>query len=66
MVFTIGDSAYKTEDINYINTAYKIMGFYVIEIHFNSQKNPLVLEYTNKSEYDSKVRYLKNRLSIGT
>lgn len=65
MVFTIKDSAYKTEDINYINTAYKIMGSYIIEIYFNSQKNPLVLEYGDKSEYDSMVTYLKSKLSIG-
>lgn len=66
MIFTIEDSTYKTEDINFINSAYKIMGLYVIEIYFKSQKTPLVLEYSEKSEFDEKMKYLKARLTIGT
>ena len=64
MVLTIEGSNYRAEDILYINTAYMIMGLYVITIYFKSQKDPLILEYNNKDEYDNIVKYLKNILTI--
>ena len=64
MVLTIEGSNYRAEDILYINTAYMIMGLYVITIYFKSQKDPLTLEYNNMGEYDSVVKYLKNSLTI--
>ena len=64
MVLTIEGSNYKVEDILYINTAYMIMGLYVITICFKSQKDPLILEYNNKDEYDNIVKYLKKILII--
>ena len=64
MVLTIEGSNYKADDILYINTVYKVMGCYVIEIYFKSQKDPLTLEYNNMGEYDSVVKYLKNSLTI--
>ena len=64
MVLNIEGSNYKVEDILYINTAYMIMGLYVITIYFKSQKDPLILEYNNKDEYDNIVKYLKKILTI--
>lgn len=64
MVLSIEGSNYKVEDILYINTAYMIMGLYVIAIYFKSQKDPLILEYNNKDEYDNIVKYLKKILTI--
>ena len=64
MVLTIEGSNYRAEDILYINTAYMIMGLYVITIYFKSQKDPLTLEYNNMGEYDSVVKYLKKSLTI--
>jgi hypothetical protein len=64
MVLSIEGSNYKVEDILYINTAYMIMGLYVITIYFKSQKDPLILEYNNKDEYDNIVKYLKKILTI--
>lgn len=64
MVLSIEGSNYKVEDILYINTAYMIMGLYVITIYFKSQKDPLILEYNNKDEYDNIVKYLKKILII--
>ena len=64
MVLSIEGSNYKVEDILYINTAYMIMGLYVITIYFKSQKDPLILEYNNKDEYDNIVNYLKKILTI--
>ncbi len=64
MVLTIEGSNYKAEDILYINTSYMIMGLYVITIYFKSQKDPLILEYNNKDEYDNIVKYLKKILTI--
>ena len=64
MVLSIEGSNYKVEDILYINTAYMIMGLYVITIYFKSQKDPLILEYNNKDEYDHIVKYLKKILTI--
>lgn len=64
MVLSIEGSKYKVEDILYINTAYMIMGLYVITIYFKSQKDPLILEYNNKDEYDNIVKYLKKILTI--
>lgn len=52
MVFTIENTNYRTEDINYINPSGKVMGKYVIEIGFHSQEEPLTLEYDNESEYN--------------
>ena len=40
------------------------MGLYVIEIYFKSQEDPLVLEYTEKTEYNIMVENLKNNLNI--
>ena len=64
MVLSIEGSNYKVEDILYINTAYMIMGLYVITIYFKSQKDTLILEYNNKDEYDNIVKYLKKILTI--
>ena len=64
MFLTIEGSNYKAEDILYINTSYMIMGLYVITIYFKSQKDPLILEYNNKDEYDNIVKYLKKILTI--
>ena len=64
MVLSIEGSNYKVEDILYINTAYMIMALYVITIYFKSQKDPLILEYNNKDEYDNIVKYLKKILTI--
>ena len=64
MVLTIEGSNYKADDILYINTTYMIMGLYVITIYFKSQKDPLILEYNNKDEYDNIVKYLKKILTI--
>ena len=64
MVLTIEGSNYKEEDILYINTAYKVMGCYVIEIYFKTRKRPVVLEYSDKSKYDSFILYLKNKITI--
>ena len=64
MVLSIEGSNYKVEDILYINTAYMIMGLYVITIYFKSQKDPLTLEYNNMGEYDNIVKYLKKILTI--
>jgi hypothetical protein len=64
MVLSIEGSNYKVEDILYINTAYMIMGLYVITIYFKSQKDPLIREYNNKDEYDNIVKYLKKILTI--
>ena len=64
MVLSIEGTNYKVEDILYINTAYMIMGLYVITIYFKSQKDPLILEYNNKDEYDNIVKYLKKILTI--
>ena len=64
MVLTIEGSNYRAEDILYINTTYMIMGLYVITIYFKSQKDPLILEYNNKDEYDNIVKYLKKILTI--
>ena len=64
MVLSIEGSNYKVEDILYLNTAYMIMGLYVITIYFKSQKDPLILEYNNKDEYDNIVKYLKKILTI--
>ena len=64
MVLTIEGSNYKADDILYINTTYMIMGLYVITIYFKSQKDPLILEYNNKDEYDNIIKYLKKILTI--
>ena len=64
MVLSIEGSNYKVEDILYINTAYMIMGLYVITIYFKSQKDPLILEYNNKDESDNILKYLKKILTI--
>lgn len=64
MVFTIDKASYNTDDILYINTAYKVMGYYVIEIYFKTRKRPVVLEYSDRSKYDSFILYLKNKITI--
>ena len=64
MVLTIEGSNYKADDILYINTVYKVMGCYVIEIYFKTRKRPVVLEYSDKSKYDSFILYLKNKITI--
>ncbi len=64
MVFTINKASYNTDDILYINTAYKVMGYYVIEIYFKTRKKPVVLEYSDRSKYDSFILYLKNKITI--
>jgi hypothetical protein len=64
MVITIEKKPYNIDNILCINTAYMIMGLYVITIYFKSQEDPLVLEYNEKSEYDKIVNYLKNNLTI--
>ena len=64
MVLTIEGSNYKADDILYINTTYKVMGCYVIEIYFKTRKRPVVLEYSDKSKYDSFILYLKNKITI--
>lgn len=64
MVITIEKKPYNVDNILCINTAYMIMGLYVITIYFKSQEDPLVLEYNEKSEYDKIVNYLKNNLTI--
>lgn len=64
MVFTVNKISYNTDDILYINTAYKVMGYYVVEIYFKSKKKPLVLEYGNKTKYDSVVANLKSKISV--
>lgn len=64
MIFTINNASYNTDDILYINTAYKVMGYYVIEIYFKTRKRPVVLEYSDKSKYDNSILYLKNNITI--
>lgn len=64
MLLNIENNQYDSDDILYINTAYKIMGLYVIEIYFKAQEDPLVLQYNDKINYDKVVGYLKKSLSI--
>lgn len=64
MVFTANKVHYNTDDILYVNTAYKVMGYYVIEIYFKSKERPLVLEYSEKSKYDDFIAYLKRRITV--
>lgn len=64
MVFTINKASYNTDDILYINTAYKVLGYYVIEIYFKTRKRPVILEYSDRSKYDSFILYLKNKITI--
>lgn len=64
MVFTVNKVSYNTDDILFINTAYKVMGSYVIEIYLRSKDKPLVLEYGNKSKYDNVVENLKEKITI--
>lgn len=64
MVITIENSTYNTDNILYINTIYKIMGLYVINIYFKSQEDPLTLEYNEKEKYDEMVNHLKEYLTI--
>lgn len=64
MVITIENSTYNTDNILYINTIYKIMGLYVINIYFKSQEDPLTLEYNEKEKYDEMVNHLKGYLTI--
>jgi hypothetical protein len=40
------------------------MGLYVIEIYFKSQEDPLVFEYTEKTEYNMMIEKLRNNLNI--
>lgn len=64
MVITIEKKPYNVDNILCINTAYMVMGLYVITIYFKSQEDPLVLEYNEKDEYDKVVNYLKSVLTI--
>jgi hypothetical protein len=64
MTITIDNSTYRVEDILYFNTIYKVMGLYVIEIYFKSQEDPLVFEYTEKTEYNMMIEKLRNNLNI--
>ena len=64
MVITIEKKPYNVDNILCINTAYMIMGLYVITIYFKSQEDPLVLEYTEKTEYNMMIENLINNLNI--
>ena len=64
MIINIEDSSYNIDNILYFNTTYMVMGLYVINIYFKSQKDPLVLEYDNKDDYDKIVKDLQSLLTI--
>lgn len=64
MIINIENSSYNIDNILYFNTTYMVMGLYVINIYFKSQKDPLVLEYDNKDDYDKIVKDLQSLLTI--
>lgn len=64
MIINIEGSSYNIDNILYFNTTYMVMGLYVINIYFKSQKDPLVLEYDNKDDYDKIVKDLQSLLTI--
>lgn len=60
MVVTIENVTFNTEDITYINMAYKVMGMYVIRIFLKSENEPVTFEYWDKGEYDKTVVFLES------